>query len=159
LNVARHPKERIREIAMDRLFRPGVIAAIAIALSSIAAGQDTASPAQPVQAQSAQRKCVAFASENSATAHFSLDALQAAITQGGDLDFYPTQHGGCWTVHEISASLGTTPPGYAISWVVTDLHDLYVAHGLNLGQQDAFTKAMQAAAAAARKDIGTQSSH
>jgi len=106
-----------------------------------------------------QRPCVAFASENSSTAHFSQNALESAITQGGDLDFFPTQHGGCWTVHEISASLGTTPQGCAISWVVTDPHDLYVAHGLHIGQQEEFTKAMLSAAAAARKDINAQRSH
>jgi hypothetical protein len=126
---------------------------VALLLGSMAAAQEATAPTPT------QKPCIALASENSGTAHFSRDALQAAIPQGGDLDFYPAQHAGCWTVHEISASLGTTPPGYAISWVVTDLHDLYVAHGLNLGQQDAFTKAMQAASSAARKDIGTQSSH
>ena len=139
---------------MSPIVKLAVIIAFSFAVSSIAASQDATTQTQPVQ-----RKCVAFASENSSTAHFSQNALQAAVTQGGDLDFYPTEHPGCWTVHEISASLGTTPQGYAISWVVTDLHDLYVGHGLNLGQQDAFTKAMQAAAAAARKDISTQTSH
>lgn len=144
---------------MNRILTPAFIVALVIALSSIGAAQNVPAPDPSAQTQPLQRRCVAFAPEDSSTAHFSQNALQAAIAQGGDLDFYPSQHGGCWTVHEISASLGTTPQGYAISWVVTDLHDLYVAHGLNLGQQDAFTKAMQAAAAAARKDIATQSSH
>ena len=135
---------------MNHTLRPAVIVCLAVILTAVAAAQNAAP---------AQKPCVAFASESSSTAHFSQDALQAAITQGGDLDFYPAQHAGCWTVHEISATLGTTPQGYAISWVVTDLHDLYVAHGLNLGQQDQFTKAMQSAAAAARKDISTQTSH
>ncbi len=139
---------------MNRIIKPAIMLCVALLLGSMAAAQEATQTPTPTQ-----KPCIALASENSATAHFSRDALQAAILQGGDLDFYPTQHAGCWTVHEISASLGTTPPGFAISWVVTDLHDLYVAHGLNLGQQDAFTKAMQAAAAAARKDIGTQSSH
>lgn len=136
---------------MNRVLKRIVVVCAAVGLSSIALAQTAAAPAQ--------RPCVAFASENSSTAHFSQNALQSAITQGGDLDFFPTQHGGCWTVHEISATLGTTPQGYAISWVVTDLHDLYVAHGLNVGQQEEFTKAMQSAADAARKDINTQRSH
>ena len=126
---------------------------VAFCLSSIAVAQNPSAP-PPVQ-----KPCLSFASENSSTAHFSRDTLQTAIAPGSDVDFYPAEHPGCWTVHEISATLGTTPQGYAISWVVTDLHDLYVAHGLNLGQQDAFSKAMQSAAAAARKDIATQSSH
>lgn len=136
---------------MNRTLRPAVMVCLALIASSVAIAQTASAPPQ--------KPCVAFASENSSTAHFSQNALQAAVSQGGDLDFYTTQHGGCWTVHEISATLGTTPQGYAISWVVTDLHDLYVAHGLNLGQQEEFTKAMQSAAAAARKDILSQSSH
>ncbi len=135
---------------MNRIIKTINIVGAALWLSSMAMAQAAgAAPPKP---------CVAFAPETSSTAHFSQNALQSAITQGGDLDFYAGQHGGCWTVHEISATLGTTPQGYAISWVVTDLHDLYVAHGLNIGQQEEFTKAMQAAAAAARKDINTQRS-
>jgi hypothetical protein len=141
---------------MNRVLRLAIFVCAVACITSLAAAQN---PGTVAQNPPMQKPCVAFASENSSTAHFSQNALQAAVTPGGDLDFYTTEHPGCWTVHEISATLGTTPQGYAISWVVTDLHDLYVAHGLNLGQQDAFTKAMQAAASAARKDIGTQSSH
>jgi hypothetical protein len=141
---------------MKNALTAATILCVAFCLSSMAAAQTASAP---VQNAPATKPCLAFASDNSSIAHFSRDALQAAVTPSGDLDFYPSEHPGCWKVHEISATLGTTPQGYAISWVVTDLHDLYVAHGLNLGQQDAFTKAMQAAAAAARKDIGTQTSH
>ncbi len=141
---------------MNHILKPAIFVCAVACITSLASAQD---PSTAVQNAPIQKPCVAFASENSSTAHFSQNALQAAVAPGGDLDFYATEHPGCWTVHEISATLGTTPQGYAISWVVTDLHDLYVAHGLNLGQQDAFTKAMQAAAAAARKDISTQGSH
>lgn len=107
----------------------------------------------------AQRQCVAFSPENSSTSHFSQNALQSALTQSGDVDFFSSEHAGCWTVHEISSSVSTSPQVYAISWVVTDVHDLYVGHGLNIGQQAEFTKAMQAAAAAAIQDIRKQSPH
>jgi hypothetical protein len=147
-------RDKLRD-SMNRMLKPVIFICAAVGIASLAAAQK---PSTEGQNAPIQKPCVAFASENSSTAHFSQNALQAAVTPGGDLDFYATEHPGCWTVHEISATLGTTPQGYAISWVVTDLHDLYVAHGLNLGQQDEFTKAMQSAAAAARKDMTAQRS-
>ena len=136
---------------MNRILEAAAMVCVVVTSGLVAVAQNPSPPTQ--------KPCIAFAAENSATAHLSRDALQAALTQGSEVDFYPTQHSGCWTVHEISASLGTTPQGYAISWIVTDLHDLYVAHGLNIGQQEEFTKAMQSAEAAALKDIRAQRPH
>lgn len=106
----------------------------------------------------AQKPCVSFSSNNSPTSHFSQNALQSAVTQSGSFDFFAIDHPGCWSVHEISSAL-TGTPGYAIAWVVVDGHNGFLGHGLNIGQREEFDKAMQAAAAAAIKDMQTQTPH
>jgi hypothetical protein len=105
-----------------------------------------------VSLAAAEKQCVAFSSDNSPSSQFSQSALQRAIGQSADIDFYPTEHGGCWAVHEISSAV-TGTKSYAISWVVVDPHNGFIAHGLDLGPQNAFDRAMGAAAAAAVKDI------
>jgi hypothetical protein len=100
----------------------------------------------------AQKQCIAFSSDNSQTSHFSQSALQTAVTQSGEFDFYPNEHGGCWAVHEISSAV-TGTKSYAISWVVVDPHNGFITHGLDLGPENVFSRAMNTAAAAAIKDI------
>jgi hypothetical protein len=105
-----------------------------------------------------ERPCVAFSPQStSSTNAFAKDPLQSAVTLSGDLDFYPSQHDGCWTVHVLSLPISSAKGksmGFAISHTVTDPQSVEVGHALTFGpDRDIFAQAMHKAAADAIRNM------
>lgn len=105
-----------------------------------------------------KKPCVAFSPQStSSTNAFAKEPLQAAVLLSGDLDFYPSAHDGCWTVHVLSlpiSSARSKQMGYAISHTVTDPEGVEVGHALTFGpDRDIFAQAMRKAAADAIRNM------
>lgn len=120
------------------------------------------------QSTMAEKPCIAFSPQStSSTNAFAKDPLQSAVMASGDLDFYPSQHDGCWVVHVLSLPINSAKGknlGYVVSQTVTDPQGLEVGHALTFGpDRDIFVPAMNKAAADAIRNIRlsrpTQDSH
>lgn len=110
------------------------------------------------QSPTTEKPCVAFSPQStSSTNAFAKDPLQAAVMQSGDLDFYPSNHDGCWTVHVLSLPISSAKGksmGYAISHTVTDPQGIEVGHALTFGpDRGIFAQAMRKAAADAIRNM------
>lgn len=110
------------------------------------------------QIESSKKPCIAFSPESTSPANeLAKQPLENAVMQSGDLEFYPSRHEGCWTVHVISLPVTNAKGknlGYAISQTVTDPQNVEVGHALTFGpDQDIFLRAMRKAAADAIRNI------